>query len=190
MKDQAQTLSLTSPAAGLVATAISRTTLTLSRQPEANSAATAHIRNRGSRAAFARHFFEMFVAMVLGMGIGGAADSLLFALLGLGDFGKYVAVLAVLMSTNMAIGMAVWMRNRGHSWARIGEMAAAMYVPFLGLLGPYWAGVVGRGAVMGGGHMLMLLLMLGAMLLRYGEYSQDHKAHSRHTPDRAHAHHS
>ncbi len=57
-------------------------------------------------------------------------------------------------------------------------MSAAMYAPFLVLLAPYSAGLIGQGPVMGGGHLLMLVSMLAAMLPRYAEYSHDHKAHS------------
>ena len=41
-----------------------------------------------------------------------------------------------------AIGMGVWMKIRRHSWRHIVEMSAAMYLPFVALLVPYWLGVV------------------------------------------------
>src|SRR5689334_18760589 len=70
------------------------------------------------------------------------------------------------MATNMTIGMTVWMRHRRHSAAACAEMAAAMYVPFLVLLAPYWAGLLGGDAMLLGGHLLMLPAMV-LVALRY-----------------------
>jgi len=53
-----------------------------------------------------------------------------------------------------------------------------MYVPFLVLLAPFWTGLVSAGVLLGGGHLLMLPAMLGVMLYRRDEYSQDHRQHS------------
>ncbi|MFG3685508.1 DJ-1/PfpI family protein [Micromonospora sp. NPDC047740] len=76
------------------------------------------------------------------------------------------------MATGMAIGMAVWMRVRGHGWAGIGEMATAMYAPFIVLLVPYWFGAVSAGVVMTGGHVLMVIAMVAVMLRRRSEYTR------------------
>ncbi len=46
---------------------------------------------------------------------------------------------ALVMATNMTVGMTVWMRYRAHGWPAVGEMAAAMYAPFLLLLIPVWS---------------------------------------------------
>jgi flagellar biosynthetic protein FliP len=77
----------------------------------------------------------------------------------------------MIMATNMAIGMGVWMRVRGHSWRGIAEMSASMYLPFAVLLVPYWAGAIGSGTLMTWGHVLMLPAMALAMALRPAEYS-------------------
>jgi flagellar biosynthetic protein FliP len=77
----------------------------------------------------------------------------------------------------MSIGMALWMRIRGHSWPRIAEMCAAMYVPFLVMLPPYWFGAVDGEAVMMVGHMLMFPAMLAVMLWRRAEYYHPHGSH-------------
>jgi hypothetical protein len=79
---------------------------------------------------------------------------------------------ALAMATDMAIGMAVWMRVRSHGWAGIGEMTAAMYAPFIVLLVPYWFGAVSAGAVMAGGHVLMVVAMVAVMLRRRSEFTQ------------------
>ncbi|SMD24549.1 hypothetical protein SAMN05661093_08644 [Kibdelosporangium aridum] len=116
---------------------------------------------------FARHYVEMIVAMVAGM--------LLFA--PLWTWWSAMArpdVEALVMATNMTLGMGIWMRIRGHGWRPIAEMGAAMYVPFLLLLGPYWLGMLSADVVMIGGHVLMLPAMLVAMLLRRTEYTVHH----------------
>jgi flagellar biosynthetic protein FliP len=50
-------------------------------------------------------------------------------------------------------------------------------VPFLALLGPFWADLIDGGTLLAGGHVLMLPAMLGAMLLRRDHYSMDHSEH-------------
>ncbi len=132
----------------------------------------------GSRGAFARHFLEMLAAMMVGMAVLGGGVSLVFWLLGQGDLLNPIPVRTILMATDMSVSMGLWMRHRGHRWSRIAEMSAAMYAPFLVLLAPYSAGLIGQGPVMGGGHLLMLVFMLAVMLPRYAEYSHDHEAHS------------
>jgi hypothetical protein len=47
---------------------------------------------------------------------------------------------ALVMATNMTIGMSLWMRFRRHSWRSIAEMSAAMYFPFIILFVPFWTG--------------------------------------------------
>ncbi|CAM3336703.1 hypothetical protein KIPE111705_03345 [Kibdelosporangium persicum] len=120
---------------------------------------------------FARHYVEMVVAMVAGM--------LLFApvwTIALSWWSPLTRpdVEALVMATNMTAGMSIWMRVRGHGWPAVAEMGAAMYVPFLLLLGPYWFGLVSADVVMIGGHVLMLPAMLVAMLLRRTEYTVHH----------------
>jgi hypothetical protein len=119
-----------------------------------------------ARLRFAGHFVEMIIAMLVGMFALGPLWSL--ALPGLS---AYPDAEALVMATNMSIGMALWMRVRRHSWPRIGEMSAAMYAPYLVLLVPYWFGAISGEAVMMGGHLLMIPAMLGVMLWRRHEYS-------------------
>ncbi|MEU8079909.1 hypothetical protein AB0B31_31225 [Catellatospora citrea] len=114
---------------------------------------------------FALHFAEMAVAMVVGMVALGPLWSLAWP--GLSDL---TVPNVLVMATNMTIGMALWMRFRRHGWARIAEMSAAMYLPFLVLLVPYAFGAVSGEALMMGGHLLMLPAMLAAMLWRHHEY--------------------
>jgi hypothetical protein len=123
---------------------------------------------------FVRHFLEMMVAMFAGMAVFGALVAAVLYLVGLSELRDFAAVRAIFMATNMTAGMALWMRYRGHGWAPIGEMGLAMFVPFLVLLGPFWAHAIEGGALLAGGHVLMVPAMLGVMLLRRDHYSMDH----------------
>jgi hypothetical protein len=115
---------------------------------------------------FVRHYLEMVAAMLVGMYALGALDDLVWpALTARADVGVLV------MATNMSIGMGAWMRFRGHLWWSIAEMSAAMYVPFVVLLAPFWAGAIGEHTVMAWGHLLMLPAMGLVMLLRPAEYA-------------------
>jgi hypothetical protein len=114
---------------------------------------------------FAGHFAEMVVAMLAGM----MALAPLWSL-AVPGLSAHPAADAIVMATNMSLGMALWMRIRRHSWPRIAEMSAAMYVPFAVLLVPYWLGVLSGDALMTGGHVLMFPAMLAAMLWRRGDY--------------------
>jgi hypothetical protein len=123
--------------------------------------------HRGHRVRhFVRHYVEMVVAMLVGMVVLGPVEALIWP-----DLTARADVGAVVMATNMAIGMGGWMRFRGHSWRGIAEMSAAMYVPFLVLLLPFWSGAIGEHAVMTWGHVLMLPAMAAVMLLRPEEYA-------------------
>lgn len=124
-----------------------------------------------------RHYLEMVAAMVVGMVVLGGVIRLIFAVLGYSYFDvvDQTEPRALVMATNMAIGMSLWMRHRGHSWASTGEMAGAMYAPFIILFVPYWAGLLTSGAVLGGGHLLMLACMVVAMVHRRDEYTRGHR---------------
>jgi hypothetical protein len=127
---------------------------------------------------FFRHLLEMIGAMIAGMVVLGAVVSLIFALLGHSNLFHYVTLRALLMATYMTVGMSVYMCYRGHSWPRVWEMAGAMYAPFLLLMVPFWLGLVSGAVFLVGGHILMLPCMVGAMLYRRTEYSEDHRHHS------------
>jgi uncharacterized membrane protein (DUF2068 family) len=115
-------------------------------------------------ARFVGHYLEMVIAMLVGMlalhPLAMAAPELL----------SRADVEALVMATSMTAGMALWMYIRRHSWPRIAEMSAAMYLPFAVLLVPYWLGVLSGSALMIAGHVIMFPLMLAAMLWRRSEY--------------------
>ncbi|MEV4346308.1 hypothetical protein AB0J83_17715 [Actinoplanes sp. NPDC049596] len=116
-----------------------------------------------TKARFALHYFEMVVAMVAGMIALGPAWAA--AVPSLED---HPAAAAMVMATNMSIGMAAWMLVRKHSWGHIAGMCAAMFVPFVALLIPYGLGLISGGTLMMAGHILMFPAMLIAMLRRQG----------------------
>jgi hypothetical protein len=128
------------------------------------------------RGHFVRHYAEMVLAMVVGMVALGPLWSFAGSALGLTATLHRPEVAALVMATNMSLAMSAWMRHRGHGWPATLEMAAAMYLPFVLLFPPMWAGVLSTGAMMVGAHVLMLPAMAAAMLLRRHEYG--HGAHA------------
>jgi hypothetical protein len=130
---------------------------------------------------FLRHFFEMVVVMMVGMVALGAA----FGAFHQFAFGSgyanawrdHVGLAAFAMAFNMTVPMVLWMRYRGHSSERGGEMALAMNLPLLPALALYGLGAIPARGVLGIQMMLMIPAMLGAMLYRKEEYSPPHTAH-------------
>lgn len=78
------------------------------------------------------------------------------------------------MATHMTVGMTALMVWRRHRPVAVAEMALAMYLPFVALFPPYWAGWLPAGAVLAVGHLLMLPAMVLAMLRRPQEYTEHH----------------
>lgn len=115
----------------------------------------------------------MVLVMVVTMALLGAVVSGIFGILGHSNLFHHVGLRAFVMTANMTIGMVVWMRFRGHGWASTAEMAGAMILPFVLLIGPHSAGLLSGGALLAFMHALMLPLMLVVMLRRYDEYAQD-----------------
>jgi hypothetical protein len=124
---------------------------------------------------FLRHLGEMLLAMVVGMMVLGALDRGILAAAGTSAAHVRDAapeVVAVVMALNMSAGMAVWMRHRGHAWARIAEMAGAMFVPALAAIVLFWGGVIESGAILALEHVAMIPAMVAVMLIHHGEYSR------------------
>jgi Ca2+/H+ antiporter len=111
----------------------------------------------------------MFVAMVAGMaGLG----VLLGASRGLDQAytAAPVELQALIMAVSMIVPMVAWMRFRHHSLQTSAEMAASMLVPSAVLFPLLWSGVASADTVLVLEHVAMPLAMIGAMLLRRGEY--------------------
>jgi uncharacterized RDD family membrane protein YckC len=79
---------------------------------------------------------------------------------------------------NMTVPMVLWMRHRGHSTARIVEMAGAMLAVGLIAVACLWASVIESTAICGLECALMVPAMIGVMLLRRGEYARPVHTHS------------
>jgi hypothetical protein len=113
---------------------------------------------------FVGHYFEMVLAMLVGM----MALAPLWSLAA--PEPASVAADAIVMATTMTLGMAAWMLIRRHSWPRIAEMSAVMYLPFVLLLVPYGLGAISGDILMVAGHVVMFPLMLAAMIWRRDDY--------------------
>ncbi|WP_199235970.1 hypothetical protein [Micromonospora sp. S4605] len=109
-----------------------------------------------------RHYVEMVVAMTVGMMVIGALRSFIGLTV---PFAERPGAAYLLMATDMAIGMAIWMGVRRHPWAATLEMCAAMYVP-VALVPLVWTGVIGTMSFMVAVHVLMLTAMLAVLLRR------------------------
>ena len=132
---------------------------------------TAHTAPRLSSKKFALHFAEMVVAMAVGMVVLHPVWMSVLDAVGAVWLMHNPYTGALIMATNMTVAMSAWMKVRGHRWRPIAEMGAAMYVPFLVLFVPLALGLIGTGALMLWGHLLMLPAMAAAMLLRPHEYA-------------------
>jgi hypothetical protein len=114
-----------------------------------------------------RHYVEMVLAMTVGMVVLGAVrDTLGWTV----PFAEHPGTSFLLMATDMAIGMIVWMRIRRHGWPGTLEMSAAMYVPAV-LLPLVWTGLLGAMTFMVVAHVVMFLAMGAVLLRRRNEYA-------------------
>ncbi|MEV4543239.1 hypothetical protein ACGFJ5_10595 [Micromonospora echinaurantiaca] len=125
-------------------------------------ATPAHSRSVRLVRPLVRHYVEMVVAMTVGMMVIGALRSFLGLTV---PFAERPGAAYLLMATDMAIGMAIWMGVRRHPWAATAEMCAAMYVP-VALVPLVWTGVIGTMPFMIAVHVLMLAAMLAVLLRR------------------------
>jgi hypothetical protein len=128
---------------------------------------------------FTLHYLAMVAAMLIGMAVLAPVWVAAFAVIGCSSLLEHADVHALVMATNMTVGMSLWMRYRGHGWGATGEMAVAMYLPFIALFAPYWTGKITGTTMLLAGHVLMLPCMVAVMLRRRDEYSQPHTHHPR-----------
>ena len=117
------------------------------------------------------HYLQMVVAMGVGMVVLHPVWTVGLGALGWSSALDRPEVMALVMATDMTVAMSAWMLFRRHRWVAVAEMAAAMYLPFVVLFVPMWAGVLSAGGMLLWGHVLMLLAMAGAMALRPDEYA-------------------
>jgi hypothetical protein len=130
------------------------------------SAATKH---------FVRHYAEMVVAMLLGMGVLGIPAGWVMGAFGTSWSQLHTdapALMLLGMAVTMTVPMFAWMRYRGHGWQASTEMSAAMFIPTFGVIALLGGGLVEDiGALLVIEHVAMLLSMVAAMLLRPAEYT-------------------
>jgi hypothetical protein len=144
----------------------------------ATDASTAVAAPTTSKRQFVHHYLEMVAVMIVSMPVLGALISGILALFGQSNLRDAAPGLrALVMTINMVVGMTVWMRIRRHGWPSTLEMDVAMILPFVLLIGPYLAGLVSRGVLLGGDMLMMLPLMFLVMLRRYDEYAHAHPRH-------------
>jgi flagellar biosynthetic protein FliP len=120
---------------------------------------------------FVRHYLEMVLTMGLGMMLLHPLWSVCLSVAGASHALDNDTFMALVMATDMSLGMVAWMRYRGHSWRSILEMSATMYVPFVVFFPALWAGAVSGELMLAAGHGLMLPAMLALMLWRREEYA-------------------
>ncbi|PRX96750.1 hypothetical protein [Allonocardiopsis opalescens] len=118
---------------------------------------------------FIRHFAEMVAAMLVGMVVLGLATEGVLALTGL-DLPASPEFASLKMAFDMAVGMVVWMRFRGHGWASTLEMSGVMFLPPVALFPVLWLGLLSADTMHLVEHVLMLPLMLAVMLRRRTEF--------------------
>ncbi|MGY1650329.1 hypothetical protein [Geodermatophilus sp. SYSU D01119] len=139
--------------------------------PTPAPAETPHTAHRLTAKRFTVHFLEMVVAMAVGMVALHPVWTWALDVVDAPDLMENPYTGALIMATNMTVAMSAWMRVRGHRWRPVAEMGAAMYLPFLLLFVPLGLGLIGEGALVLWGHVLMLPAMAAAMLLRPSEYA-------------------
>jgi hypothetical protein len=127
-------------------------------------------RAQTGRWRFLRHYLEMVAAMFVGMVVLGAAVRGVLALAGLPYPTRYPGLAALEMATTMSVGMAAWMRHRGHGWASTLEMAGAMFAPAVVLFPLLWLGVIAGDSLLVLEHLAMFPLMYLVMRRRRAEY--------------------
>lgn len=125
--------------------------------------------------AFARHYAEMVVVMLVGMGLLAMPAQWATDALWPDVDGDDTTLMLARMGVTMTLPMIPWMRWRGHGWRPTLEMAAAMIVPAIGVIALLEAGVMeGVGLLMTIEHVAMFAAMFVVMIARPDEYSHAH----------------
>jgi len=122
---------------------------------------------------FLRHFGEMVIAMLLGMGVFGLVNGLILIPLGFPYLSArlFPQAYALAMAVSMTVPMVAWMRIRKHASRLSAEMAAAMMVPNVLLIAVCWIAHLPSTVLITGTHILMVPAMLAVMLYRWRDYT-------------------
>jgi hypothetical protein len=146
--------------------------------PQFRRVSDLHARDEASRMRsvltrdFARHYMEMVVVMLVGMGLLAVPAQWATAAVWPGVDGDDPMLMLARMAATMTLPMVPWMRWRGHGRKPALEMAAAMIVPAIGVIALLEAGVIETvWVLMTVEHVAMLIAMFGVMVIRPHEYS-------------------
>jgi len=121
---------------------------------------------------FARHYVEMVVVMLVGMGLLAlparwATDAVWPEI-----NGDDPTLMLARMAAAMTLPMIPWMRWRGHGWQPCLEMVAAMILPAIGVIALLEVGVLETvWLLMTVEHVAMFTAMFIVMIARPHEYS-------------------
>lgn len=135
---------------------------------------TGEVSSMGSRLtrSFARHYVEMVIVMLVGMGVLAVPAQWATGALWPAVDGDDPTLMLARMAATMTVPMIPWMRWRGHGWAPCLEMTVAMIVPAIGVIGLLEAGVVETvWLLMTLEHVAMFGAMFLVMIARPEEYS-------------------
>ena len=125
--------------------------------------------------SFARHYIEMVVVMLVGMGVLALPAQWATDALWPSVDGDDTTLMLARMGVTMTLPMIPWMRWRGHGWRPTLDMAAAMIGPAIGVIALLEAGVLeGANVLMTLEHVVMFVAMYAVMAARPGEYSHPH----------------
>ena len=120
---------------------------------------------------FLRHFGEMVLAMMLGMILLGMPSGAIMGAIGYSDTTqRFPELSALVMTFNMTVPMAAWMRFRGMQWRPIAEMSGAMVVPAIAIVVLSLFGLISNSNLSGTVMDPMLPEMLAVMLYRRADY--------------------
>ncbi|HTE61398.1 MAG TPA: hypothetical protein VK631_13690 [Solirubrobacteraceae bacterium] len=125
---------------------------------------------------FARHYVEMVLVMLVGMGLLALPARWATDAVWPGVDGDDPTLMLGRMAATMTLPMIPWMRWRGNAWQPSLEMAAAMIVPAIGVIALLEGGVIEAvWLLMTIEHVGMFIAMFMVMIARPHEYS-----HARH----------
>jgi hypothetical protein len=122
---------------------------------------------------FLRHFGEMVLAMLLGMGVFALVNDAILIPLGFPYLSARFSpeAFSLAMAVSMTVPMVAWMRIRKHAWRLSAEMAGAMLVPIVLLIAVCSIGHLPSTVLLTGTHIIMLPAMLAVMLYRWRDYT-------------------
>jgi hypothetical protein len=121
---------------------------------------------------FARHYVEMIVVMLVGMGLLALPARWATNAMWPEVSGDDPTLMLARMAATMTLPMIPWMLWRGHGWKPSLEMAAAMIVPATGVIALLKVGVVEAvWLLMTIEHVAMFIAMFVVMIARPDEYS-------------------